>query len=436
MKKHKQVSLGLVDKLFIGVLLVIFGGIVLHAPLIVGFGSLFPDYELLIKSWKEILMLLAAVLAVIILTKKKRWSLLNNNLIFLIAGFAALHFVLIPNHFINLDSTIAGLMINLRYLFFFVLVYIAIGLYPEKRRLFLTVFLGGALVVLTFALLQATVLPPDVLKHLGYGQSTIMPYLTVDDNSDFIRINSTLRGPNSLGAYALIVMTLLVAFGLKGIHRFKRPMGVAILLATGGVVALWYSYSRSAVAATVVAIGLLVIVTIGRKLSKWVWALIVVVMIGLAVTTFVARDSYLVSNIVLHDNATTGAEATSNEGHADSLNDGTRRMVEQPLGGGIGSTGSASLLTDQPLIIENQYLFIAHEVGWLGLGLFLVILWKIMAGLWQRRADYLALGVFFGGIGIALIGLLLPVWTDDTVAIIWWGLAAIALAQTKSKVKI
>jgi hypothetical protein len=30
------------------------------------------------------------------------------------------------------------------------------------------------------------------------------------------------------------------------------------------------------------------------------------------------------------------------------------------------------------------------------------------------------------GIGLALIGLLLPVWVDDTVSIVWWGLAAIA----------
>ena len=29
--------------------------------------------------------------------------------------------------------------------------------------------------------------------------------------------------------------------------------------------------------------------------------------------------------------------------------------------------------------------------------------------------------------GLAFVGLLLPVWVDDTVSILWWGLAAIAI---------
>jgi hypothetical protein len=84
---------------------------------------------------------------------------------------------------------------------------------------------------------------------------------------------------------------------------------------------------------------------------------------------------------------------------------------------------------DAPIIIENQYLFIAHEVGWLGLALFIVFFGMILWRLWQGRQDWLSLGVFASGIGMALIGLLLPVWADDTVGIIWWGLAAIALAK-------
>jgi hypothetical protein len=51
----------------------------------------------------------------------------------------------------------------------------------------------------------------------------------------------------------------------------------------------------------------------------------------------------------------------------------------------------------------------------------------ILARLWGLRKDWLALGVFASGIGLAIVGIFLPVWTDDTVSIIWWGLAAIAL---------
>ena len=56
-------------------------------------------------------------------------------------------------------------------------------------------YAAGAVVVLGFAVLQATVLPRDVLAGIGYSRSTISPYLLVDDNPALVRINSTLRGP-------------------------------------------------------------------------------------------------------------------------------------------------------------------------------------------------------------------------------------------------
>lgn len=43
-------NLHIVDKLFIAILLAIFGGIVLQGPISVGFGSLWPQYDLIIKS--------------------------------------------------------------------------------------------------------------------------------------------------------------------------------------------------------------------------------------------------------------------------------------------------------------------------------------------------------------------------------------------------
>lgn len=143
----------------------------------------------------------------------------------------------------------------------------------------------------------------------------------------------------------------------------------------------------------------------------------------------ILRDSSLVQNVILHDNPTTGSFVDSNTAHVDSLDQGLERVILQPFGAGIGSTGSASLNSDNPLIIENQYLLIAHETGWFGLGLFLIIYILIMQRLYSYRRDWLALGVFASGIGLAVIGLLLPVWADDTVSLVWFGLAAIVLAS-------
>jgi len=429
-------KLSLLDKIFIGCLLVIFGGIVVHAPLTVGLSTLWPDYSLLIKSWKEVLLGVALLLCVVILTMKKQWGIIHSKPVYFIAAFAALNLLLVPVFYTGFNATVAGLFINLRYFLFFVLVYVALRLYPHLYRLFLSVFVGGALVVMVFAVLQVTVLPQDVLKYLGYNQSTIMPYLTVDQNDNYIRINSTLRGPNPLGAYAVIVLAAVLALAFRARRALKQNEKIVLwVLGIGSAIALWASYSRSAALAVLVAVGLVLLAVYGRRITKTIWVSLAVVALIVGGSLVAFRDTQFVSQVVLHQDPSEGNNVNSNEGHADSLVDGSRRMVRQPLGGGIGSTGSASLLSNKPLIIENQYLFVAHETGWLGLGLYVAISYSVLAELWRRRAWWLALAAFASGVGLAVAGLVLPVWVDETVSLVWWGLAAIALAVPFERVK-
>lgn len=431
-QKANKISakLGVLDSIFVGLLLVVFGGIVLHAPLSVGFGTLWPDASLLIKSWKEILMGIALLLAFIAVARRQAWARFNVPLMWLIGAFAALNLLLIPVFYGGFEQTVAGLFINLRYLLFFVLVYAALVLYPQLYTLFIKVFIAGACIVVGFAVLQLTVLPHDVLKYIGYDKTTIMPFLTVDENMDYIRINSTLRGPNPLGAYAVIVIAALLALWLKASTKFSKTQVWMIgLLGAGSLVVLWASYSRSAALALIVAVAVIVLVTFGKRISKTIWVIFAVAGLTLLGSIVALRDTQFVSQVILHEDPHEGNDTNSNDGHAESLLDGTQRILTQPLGGGIGSTGSASLLGNQPLIIENQYLFVAHETGWLGLVLFVIIYFLVLKLLWRKRHHWFALGVFASGLGMAIIGLLLPVWVDDTVALIWWGLAAIALTR-------
>lgn len=436
-------SLGFIDKLYVGILLVIFAGIVEHAPFSVGFGSLFPDYSLVIKSWKEISQGFALVLAVVLLTIKKQWEIVNNKLIIYIAGFAGVSLFLIPAFYQGFDATVAGLLIDLRFFLYFVLVYVAIKLYPQFSSVFIKVGVAGALVVLIFALLQLTVLPHDFLKYIGYGESTIMPYLTVDENMDYIRISSTLRGPNPLGAYAVIGLAGSIAYGVSRLGKKVRKSELVLILtiAIGSVVALMASYSRSAALAGAAAIGVILLCVYGPesfragvglskvKIHKAVWIILAASMLVLGGSLIALKDTQFVSQVILHEDPHEGNDVNSNDGHAGSLADGFSRMLRQPLGAGIGSTGSASLMTEEGVIIENHYLFVAHEAGWIGLALFLAINYMVLAGLWKRRANWLALGVFASGVGLAIAALFLPVWADDTVSIVWWGLAAICLSM-------
>lgn len=415
------------ERTLVGILLVIAALIVVHAPLTVWLGTQWPAWAEVLKSWKELLMGAGLVLLIIIAAQRQMVSiLLSDRLMQLALVYAGLHFVMIGVFQNGLQQAGAGLLIDLRYILYFVLVYGTIRLFPQYRRLFMWVIAGGAAVVLTFAVLQMLVLPKDVLKYIGYSKQTIAPYLTVDENPAYIRINSTLRGPNPLGAYALIVISLLAATALRWKMNW-RGWAIGCLAALAAGMALGASYSRSAVIGVIVALVAIMIVgatpKMRQKLSVGLAALVVIV----AATLFVLRDSSFVNNIVLHNNPTTGAEVDSNAGHATSLIDGVLLMVKSPLGAGVGSTGSASLTGSQPLIIENQYLLVAHEVGWAGLLLFGWLFVEVMRRVWRRRQSALALGVFGSGVGLAVVGLLLPVWTDDTVSIVWWGLAGLVV---------
>lgn len=410
-------------------LLVVFGLIVLHAPLTVIVGNNFPAIADIFKAWKEIFMVVAAILLIFAVTNQKKWRIFTSDKLFwLILTFGVLnliYFAINP----TIEGTV-GLAINLRYILFFSLLYVFLKLYPNYRESFIKIGIIGATVVVGFALLQLF-LPHDSLKHLGYGSSTIRPYTLVDENPEFVRFNSTLRGPNPLGAYAVIVLagvlSLAISFG-KSIWK-SRVRYLHIFIGVGAIVALWFSYSRSALAAGVVAVAIILAVRYLRKISRIGWGIIAGLLIVSGLALYVFRDSSFVHNVILHDNPETGAEIDSNTAHVDSFVDAANFVIENPLGEGLGSTGSASLYTDTPTIVENQYLMVAHEIGWFGLAIYLAIFAILMVRLWHRRDNWFALAIFASGVGLALIGILLPVWADDTVSIIWWSAAAIALTE-------
>jgi hypothetical protein len=431
------VSITRLEKLYITLLAIIFGGVILHAPISVGLGVLLPDWVLIIKSWKEIVMLLLVPMAAAIIIRRGLWPQIWHDWVArLMMLLAALHLVTMALFFQGVAATLAGLAIDLRYILFFALTYVAVRALPQYRRLFVQIGIIGACIVVGFATLQL-LLPPDFLKIIGYSNDTIAPYLTVDKNPDYIRVNSTLRGPNPLGAYAGIVLAVLTAALVKGKLQLqhKKVLAATIALAICGVIALWISYSRSALVAGIVGVVLVVVIAAGRMLKRRHWIAVGVVTAVIAGVLIIGRGDAVVSNVLFHENPSGGSSISSNEGHVESLTMGTERFIRQPLGGGVGSTGSASLYGDAPVIIENQYLFVAHEVGWAGLATFTSLFTLILVRLWRQRRDWLALGVFASGIGLALIGLLLPVWVDDTVSIVWWGLAATVLARGKYESK-
>lgn len=414
-------------------LLVIMSLIVVHAPITVFIDSRFPQISDVVKAWKEMLMLVALVLLAVDYTRRKAWrAAFKDVLLWLIAGYAALHLLLLVVYRLPANAVIAGLMIDLRYIAYFALVYLFLKAYPAYKESFLRIAVIGAAIVVGFAVLQLA-LPHNFLTYFGYGDSTIEPYITIDKNPAFVRENSTLRGPNPLGAYAVIVLAGVTAFWITQRKKLsdKNARNIVIFFAVAGFVTLVVSYARSAWIGAVIAC----VVLLGVKYKNVItWRKAGYVAIATAILgglVYGARNTSFVQNALIHNNPTTGASVDSNTQHLESVTNGVSLMLAHPLGQGVGSSGSASLFTNMPTVIENQFLFVAHETGWLGLALFVTITWIVLARLWRKRADWMALAIFSSGIGLVVVGLMLPVWADDTVSIVWWGLAAAILATRK-----
>ncbi len=412
------------------ILLFVLAGLVIHTPVTVWLVSLGAPVG--VKAWKEVLVAAAGVLLLVDLIRRKKTDLLRHDpLLWLVAGYGALHLLSLFVGSESVYSVIAGFMIDVRYVAYFAVIYVFLKLNPAYRQSFVRVGIVGAGIVVGCALLQL-IAPHDALKDIGYSDATIKPYILLDENPHYVRMNSTLRGPNPLGAYAMIVLLGVFAYGMSvgRALRDSRKKWLYVFLAVGGLAALWISYSRSAWLGLLAGIGVLVVLKHRQRLFGVRQLAAVVLLCALvALIGYAVRDTAMFKNLVLHDNPTTGAQYTSDEGHRDSLKVGIDRLLQQPFGAGIGSTGSASLGSDSPLIIENQYLMVAHEVGWLGL---LVFVWLWGAVLWrllQQEQSWLRDAVLASGLGLMLIACTWPVLVDDPVSMIWWGMAAVALAS-------
>lgn len=385
---------------------------------------------LLVRAWKEVLLIVVGGLLLVqafrdpVMTKQIVKRRVNKTILF----FTLLQLVLwaiFQPHFVEV---VQGMIIDLRFLALFVFIQVPVyyGWRPDWKLLAKIVLIPATIVVI-FGLLEVTILPRNFLSHFGYSKATIAPYLTVYQGSSVIRINSFLRGPNPLGAYLILPFTLLIAWFIKQRSDIKWWYGLWFIPA---VVTLYYSQSRSAWLGLIVALGVLA----WWGLPKiWRPKLIVAALAGLVVVVgvlFSLKNTYLVQNVVLHTASDHKTSETSNQGHLDSLQTGWKDVWNHPLGEGPGTAGPASVRDPKTVdITENFYLQIAQESGWIGLLLLLFILAEVFVVCYKGRQSVLPLALLASLAGISVANFLLPVWTDDTLSLLWWCLAGFVMGQ-------
>ncbi len=433
--------------LFIIALIVVL--IPFHATVTVWFASNFGHYTA-IRLWKEVLLVgLVSGVGLLLLRDKglcqRIWQQPLIRTIFLLIGlYVALHGIIgsisLLRDEVALRALGYGLVSNLRFLLFFVSCvvvgsYVAPWLQANWRRL----LLWPAVVVIGFGLLQALVLPVDFLKHVGYGPETIAPYIAVDQKDDYARIQSTLRGPNPLGAYLVIVITAVV--GLFAAARLSLWQFAVAIVAT--TVVLYGTYSRSAWIGVLCSLTMLAWFLLrSAKLRKYIAiSMVALVLVG-AGTIFVLRDNDYVQNVVFHTDEHSESAASSNEARTSALRSGVHDVVSEPLGRGPGTAGPASVYNNgNARIAENYFLQIGQEVGAVGLTVFIVICYMVGRVLWRiHQRTEVATILLASLIGITIINMISHAWTDDTLAYVWWGFAglvigAYGLQKDKSRAK-
>ncbi|MGH7241472.1 MAG: O-antigen ligase family protein, partial [Candidatus Saccharimonadales bacterium] len=397
-----------------------------HAFLTVWLSSVIGHYTVL-RLWKELVLLVMALACfyLLVIDKPLRRKLFESRLNQAMVAYAALTvlwaLVVLLTHKVSTKAVGYGLIVDLRFIAFFVVVWVTATKAPKSFKVVPNWLWWPLAVVVVFGLLQYFVLPYDFLKHFGYGEQTIFPYETINHDVRHVRVMSMLRGANPLGAYLVLTLSLLFVAWKKQLKNWQT------LLLAGGVGVLFLSFSRSAWIGMLLSIGVILWATTTatkakqRSLAILAAAAIVLMLGGLAL-----RHNTTLQDYVFHTNDKSTIKTSSNQGHASALRSGLHDIATEPLGRGPGSAGPASVYNTKGSIriAENYFIQVGQETGWPGLFFFLLINIYLARELWRRRQHNLALGMLAALVGLTFVNLLSHAWADDTLAYMFWGLAA------------
>lgn len=407
--------------------------VLLQTPVIVFLSSRWPEYRFIFKAVSEIYLLLLVILCIIVGWFK---AVTKSAVMWLALIYGLWQVAIAWFKGGNMIAVASGLLLNLRFIIAMGVIY-AVGI--NNRFIIKSIIKKwwlAAWAVMLFAMAQIIFLPKDFLTNFGYSANTIAPYLMVDQNHNLVRINATLRGPNPLGALCVIMISFLV---MK--KRGQKTKIGWLSASVVGLVLIW-TWSRSAwLAALVVLMAGFMLRMKAIEFKKYTRIISsVVIVIGIIIGYILSqfpngRTANYVQQIIFHYNPDSVSVSKSNQEHSSSIQLALKQIRQQPLGYGIGATGTPSVYNQKVNIIENYFLAMMVEIGVIG-GSFLVALnVGVLGKLYHNRHQYLAGSLLISGIGLLIVNLVLPMWADDAVSYSWWGLVGLSLALINNRGK-
>lgn len=419
--------------------LYLFFGLLVYMPLHIflstWLGTTFGVLEFA-KVFKDI-VLFAGFLMIFAASVREAWfkTFFKDRLVWLIAGYALLTVLLALIKPTDQEAETLAVVYNLRFLLFFVYALLLSRFYKGQwlvRKAMQTVLAVG-LVVMVFGAVQYLWLPDSALRHVGYNRSNgVLPVFYIDEKPDLERIMSTVRDPNSYGAYLLIIMAIATSVWLWNKNKDLRKMMLGFLGLA--VMNLYFTFSRSAWIGAVLTVPVVLIMYAkykkGFNVSRKIWLPAAALLLILLGSAYAARDTYFVKNVVLHSDESTVME-DPNELRIRFFRESLQASAENPLGFGPGRAGIVSIRNDEQgvLLTENYYLQILYETGVVGLILFVGILVTVAWRLYRLGGAWAATALLAAFVGIAASNVLNHVWTVEAVAYTWWGLAGLVLAR-------
>ncbi len=403
-----------------------------HAFFTTWAGSTFGHIDIF-RIWKEIIIFGLSVGCVALLLQhgKLRKKLFGSGLFLLICLYALLALLRTLYGYYSgvlvIEPLIFGALAGLRYFLFFVVVWAIASKSSLLKRYWAHAVLTPATIVVLFGVLQQTVLDKNFLSHFGYSGQTVPAFQNIDSKSDYVRIQSFLRGPNPLGAYLVFVITFLVDYWY-GIKRKRLIIG---LVGFGAVYVLFNTFSRSAWVGALISLFVWVLLTIkSKKVARNILLFACSIVLVVSMTVFAFRNNDYIQNTFFHTDETSQSVQSSNAARTNAIAKGARDVLNHPLGQGLGSAGPASARGANPKIAENYYIQVAQETGVFGLVIFIFIIILVGKDLYKKRDQDLARVLLASLAGLVFINFVSHAWMDDTISLLWWGLAGIAVAQS------
>lgn len=395
-----------------------------------------------LEVWKAVkdVILVISVLPLLFLAYKQGAfnSLFFKRFILVGACYVALYMLfLLFDKNADAKSAITGSVYNARPLGYLLVGYVVANSKnsSEYVRILLKTTLIMCLVVATFGVMQYF-LPKDFLTHFGYSlQRGVKPMFFIDDKPDFPRVMSTLRDPNSLGAFLALPITYCVYFLFikKGKQTYKviPDYWLKTLLAIA-TLCLVLTFSRSGLVTVLVSLTTLVVVSTKNKraVAKKYAPLALLVVVLAASLLFVARNTYTVQNVLLHADKST-IQQDPNELRLSFGAKAIDHIKSFPFGEGPGTAGLVAIGNPKGgVLTEDYYLQIAYEVGILGLIIFVGIYGLVIVKLYKNNTQ-LGIIVFSTGAGLAFFSLLNHSWSNEALALQWWLLSGLSIVSAR-----